>query len=269
MTGALASRLCGSADLYQRSGKQPINSVNFVTCHDGFTLNDLVSYKWKHNEANGEDGRDGADENYSANHGVEGATDDPAIESVRIRQIKNLLTTLFLSRGVPMLLGGDEFRRTQGGNNNAYCQDNAVSWYDWRLVDQNSEIFRFVRELTALRKRYTVLSTDAFHAAEEIEWFGPLGQPVEWDGSTRALGCLVRMQSERTEHDQGLCLLFNASTAAVEFQLRATEGGAWRTSINTANAPPNDIYPAGDGPSIRADQAFHLGPRAVAVLSSK
>ena len=133
MVGLLASRICGSADLYQASGKGPESSINIVTCHDGFTLNDLVSYRHKHNEANGEDNRDGIDENYSENYGIEGQTDDPQIEATRKRQIKNLILTLFVSRGVPMLLGGDEFRRTQRGNNNAYCQDNEISWYDWTL----------------------------------------------------------------------------------------------------------------------------------------
>jgi len=126
-----------------------------------------------------------------------------------------------------------------------------------------------VRELTALRKRYTVLSTDAFYTAEEIQWFGPFGEAADWDGPTRALGCLIRRQSGQHGQGHGLCLLFNASTAAVEFQLRGMEAVAWQTLINTANPPPNDIYPAGDGPSIRAGQAFRLGPLALAVLSSK
>jgi glycogen operon protein len=140
MVGWFANRISGSADIYQRSGKGPESSINFVTCHDGFTVNDLVSYARKHNEANGENNRDGADENYSCSYGVEGETDDPEIEAVRKRQIKNLLLTLFISRGVPMLLGGDEFRRTQRGNNNAYCQDNEISWLDWTFLEHHQEI---------------------------------------------------------------------------------------------------------------------------------
>ena len=131
MLGLFASRICGSADIYTKSGKGPEGSINFVTCHDGFTLNDLVSYRYKHNEANGENNRDGTDANFSENYGAEGETTDAGIEILRKRQIKNFLLTLLISRGVPMLLGGDEFRRTQGGNNNAYCQDNETSWFDW------------------------------------------------------------------------------------------------------------------------------------------
>ena len=131
MLGLFAQRICGSADIYSKSGKGPESSINFVTCHDGFTLNDLVSYRHKHNEANGENNHDGTNENFSENYGAEGETTDAEIESVRKRQIKNFLLTLLISRGVPMLLGGDEFRRTQGGNNNAYCQDNETSWIDW------------------------------------------------------------------------------------------------------------------------------------------
>jgi glycogen operon protein len=157
MIGRFASRLCGSADLYAGSGKGPECSVNFVTCHDGFTLDDLVSYARKHNTANGEGNRDGADQNYSANYGVEGPSADPAIEAIRRRQIKNLLLTLAISRGVPMLLAGDEFRRTQRGNNNAYCQDNETSWIDWSLVERHQELVRFTREVLALRRAHPVL----------------------------------------------------------------------------------------------------------------
>ena len=151
MLGAFASRICGSADIFAKSGKGPQNSINFITCHDGFTMNDLVSYRYKHNEANRQNNNDGAGENFSDNYGVEGQTADAAIESIRKRQIKNFLLTLFISRGVPMLLGGDEFRRTQGGNNNAYCQDNETSWYDWSCLKQHKEIFNFTRGMIAFR----------------------------------------------------------------------------------------------------------------------
>ena len=134
MVSMVASRITGSSDLYQAAGHMPINSVNFITCHDGFTLNDLVSYHTKHNEANGENNRDGSNENYSCNHGMEGETSDPDIEALRERQIKNFVTILMLSQGVPMLLAGDEIRRTQQGNNNAYCQDNEISWFDWQWL---------------------------------------------------------------------------------------------------------------------------------------
>ena len=145
MVGDFASRIAGSADLYEGSGKGPERSINYVTAHDGFTMNDLVSYDRKHNKANGEDNRDGTDTNYSENYGVEGETDDSEIQAIRRRQIKNFLLTLFVSRRVPMLLGGDEFRRTQKGNNNAYCQDNEISWYDWAKLELNEGIHRFTR----------------------------------------------------------------------------------------------------------------------------
>jgi len=152
MVGAFASRICGSADIYTKSGKGPEASINFVTCHDGFTLNDLVSYRDKHNEANGDGNHDGADHNLSDNYGVEGETTDVRIEAVRKGQIKNFLLTLLVSRGVPMLLGGDEFRRTQGGNNNAYCQDNETSWHDWGCLERHKDIFRFTQGILAFRR---------------------------------------------------------------------------------------------------------------------
>ncbi len=152
MVGAVAWRIAGSADLYQATGRMPINSINFITCHDGFTLNDLVSYNHKHNEANSEDNRDGTDDNLSWNCGVEGETNDPEIEALRERQIKNFLAILMLSQGVPMILAGDEIRRTQHGNNNAYCQDNEISWFDWRLEEKNAGMLRFCKYMIAFRR---------------------------------------------------------------------------------------------------------------------
>jgi isoamylase len=267
-TGAFASRLCGSADLYQRSGKEPVNSINFIACHDGFTLADAVSYAEKHNEANGEGNRDGADENFSANYGVEGPTADAGIERTRVRQIKNMLATLFLSRGVPMLLGGDEFRRTQRGNNNAWCQDNEVSWYDWRLVGQNRELFGFVRELIAFRKRNPVLCADAFYTDKDLTWFGPAGGPPDWQGATRAVGCLVRSRISRDARSGAVCLLFNAGESPAAFDLPQELGAPWRVSIDTGDAAPHDIFPIGSEPLVPAAATVRIGPRALAVLSS-
>ena len=271
MTGAFATRLCGSADLYQRSGKQPVNSVNFITCHDGFTLNDLVTYASKHNDGNGAGNQDGASENFSANYGIEGPTDDPKITAVRLRQIKNMLATLFLSRGVPMLLGGDEFRRTQRGNNNAYCQDSEISWYDWRLLDRHHELHRFVQELIALRRKHPVLSADAFYSDADILWFGPFGREPDWNGATRALGCLLRPPSLAGggKHGAGLCLLFNATMSSVEFTLPGPPCSAWRTAIDTGAIAPSDIFPMGEEREL-ADQAiYRLGPLALAALVSR
>ncbi|MFC0067399.1 glycogen debranching protein GlgX, partial [Umezawaea endophytica] len=166
--GEFASRVTGSSDLYQQDGRRPYASINFVTAHDGFTLNDLVSYNDKHNEANGEDGRDGADDNRSWNCGVEGPTDDEEVLDLRTRQHRNLLATMLLSQGVPMLLHGDEFGRTQQGNNNAYCQDNDISWVDWTLAERNKDLVEFTAALTAFRKEHPVLRRRRFFAGKPI-----------------------------------------------------------------------------------------------------
>jgi glycogen operon protein len=228
MTGAFATRLAGSSDLYEHGGESPLNSVNFITSHDGFTLNDLVSYARKHNDANGEDNRDGLDENYSDNNGAEGPTDDPRIEAMRLRQIKNQLVTLLISRGVPMLLGGDEFRRTQAGNNNAYCQDNAVSWYDWLLAERNADLVHFVQRLIALRKAHPVLRAKTFYTDREVTWFGPAGHEPDWQGPDNRLGCLVQGS------DAALCMLFNAAPARCRFVMPTPPGSAWQVVVDTS-----------------------------------
>ena len=277
MAGFFAMRLCGSADLYVRNGKAPVNSINFVTCHDGLTLNDVVSYAVKRNLANGEGNRDGADENFSASYGSEGESDDVQIERVRVRQIKNLLATLALSRGVPMLLGGDEFRRTQYGNNNPWCQDNPVSWYDWRLVDRQSEIVRFAREVMACRKRYPTLSVEAFYPADQLYWFAPGGEVPDWRGATRALGCLVRAAStplpdgspqgsSRLVADSTLCMLFNAGNGPVEFCLPTVPDHAWHLVIDTSLPAPNDICSSATTPLICDSSRYALAAHALAML---
>jgi len=231
MRGALASRLCGSADLYQHSGKAPLNSINFVTCHDGFTLNDLVSYAVKHNQANGEQSRDGMTENFSANYGMEGPTDDVKINTLRLRQMKNFIATLMLSRGVPMLLGGDEFGRSQGGNNNAYCQDNETSWYDWTLLQTHGELHRFTRDMIALRKRHSILRIERFYTTDELSWFDSAGHYPDWHALDRSLGCHIHPQLSVEEQ---LCLLFNAEAHTVSFQL--PDNARWRVMADTAVA---------------------------------
>jgi len=195
LVGEVATRIAGSADLYA-DGRLPGNSINFITCHDGFTLHDLVSYNVKHNEANGEDNRDGSNDNASWNCGVEGETTDPAVLALRLRQAKNHLALLMLSRGVPMLLAGDEVLRSQGGNNNAYCQDNALSWSDWSLVETNRDMLRFTRELIALRRRHPCLTANRFFDAKpvpgrgipDIAWHGARLDEAPWyDGQGRFL----------------------------------------------------------------------------------
>lgn len=259
LAGELASRLCGSADLYQPGGKQPLNSINFITCHDGFTLNDLVSYSCKHNEANGEDNRDGATENYSNNYGIEGPSNDPAIESLRKRQIKNMLATLMLSRGVPMLLGGDEFRRSQKGNNNAYCQDNEISWYDWSLLEQEREIYAFTRTMIAFRKRHPLLCDEEFYRADDVSWFDSAGQPPDWSASSRHLGGYFHPL--RFAPDE-LCILCNAEDHALEFVLPQPSRTPWRRAIDTAKES------AAEGPAADS-RTVALLPFSLVVLEAR
>jgi glycogen operon protein len=263
MAGSFASRICGSSDLYQGSGKGPASSLNFITCHDGFTLNDLVSYNQKHNDENGEYARDGSDANYSDNCGVEGPSRDPGVEAMRNRLIKNFLLTLFISRGVPMLLGGDEFRRTQRGNNNAYCQDNEVSWFDWSLLEKHKEIHRFARGMIAFRRTHPVLRKEKFYTDEDIKWFAPNGAAPNWsDQWQKSLACLIL---EQTEPD--LFLLFNADTRPVDFSVPALPAGKiWRLAVDTSQNAPDDLFDSGNEPSIRGQAGFRLEPRSSAIL---
>jgi isoamylase len=263
MMGLFASRICGSSDLYQGSGKGPGSSLNFVTSHDGFTLNDLVSYKQKHNDENGEYNRDGSDANYSHNCGVEGPSADPGVEGMRNGLIKNFLLTLFISRGVPMLLGGDEFRRTQRGNNNSYCQDNEVSWFDWSLVEKHKEIQRFTRGMIAFRRAHPVLRREVFYTDADVKWFAPNGAAPDWtDQRQKAFACLILGQTE-----PDLFLMFNADTRSVDFSIPALPGGKiWRLAADTSRTAPDDLYEPGKVPSMQGQVSFRLEPRSSAIL---
>jgi glycogen operon protein len=264
MLGVFASRICGSEDIYAKSGKGPECSINFVTCHDGFTLNDLVSFRRKHNGANGEDDRDGANENFSENYGVEGGTEDPAIESVRKRQIKNFLLTLFISRGVPMLFGGDEFRRTQRGNNNPYCQDNEISWYDWRDLARHQDIFQFAREMIAVRRAHPVFARERFYTGAEISWFNPQGRTPDWqDAHARELACLIHDGAE-----DALYLMFNAGEKMRAFQVPGVPGGGgWRVVADTYRNTPIGSSAAEDAESIGGTvRSYLVGPRSSVLL---
>jgi glycogen operon protein len=265
MAGVFASRICGSSDLYQSSGRGPESSINFVTCHDGFTLNDLVSYARKHNEANGEDNRDGLDENHSANYGAEGESSDPAIEAVRLRQMKNFLLSLAISRGVPMMLGGDEFRRSQRGNNNAYCQDNETSWVDWSLLRRNQDLFRFTRGVFALRRAHTVLRREAFYTDQDIRWFSPSGNSPDWLNSReKCLACLIGGQE-----DQHLYLMFNADIEGTIFVLPPPSRGRWHLAVDTAQPSPGDFRAPGEEAVLANPKSYILEPRSSAVLVAR
>lgn len=262
MLGAFASRISGSADIFSDSGKGPERSVNFVTCHDGFTLNDLVSYRHKHNEANGEENRDGSNENFSENYGVEGETRDMEIESTRKRQIRNFLLTALISRGIPMLLGGDEFRRTQRGNNNAYCQDNETSWYDWSCLERHQDIYRFTRGMIAFRRAHPVLSKEQFYTDADIRWLDPELRVPKWaDRGAKRLGCLIH------EGEGGaLYLMFNASFEVAAFRVPPAPSGAqWRLAVDTGRES-QDIFPDGEEPVFDPAKPYAMAPRSSAIL---
>jgi glycogen operon protein len=253
--GEFASRFTGSSDLYEKDNRLPIASINFVTAHDGFTLNDLVSYNEKHNEANGEDNRDGESHNRSWNHGVEGPTDDGAVHALRERQKRNFIATLLLSQGVPMLAHGDEFGRTQHGNNNVYCQDNELAWVDWSAARENSVLTDFVSQVAALRRDHPVFRRRRFFqgrpirgsSIEDIAWLRPDGQPMsdeDWNGGfARSLAIYLNGDGipeldeiGRRVVDQSFLLLFNAHHQAVPFTLPAESyGRIWSIVLDTAD----------------------------------
>ncbi len=272
MVAELAARISGSADLYEASGRLPVNSVNFVIAHDGFTMMDLVSYNEKHNEANGEDNRDGVDENLSWNCGAEGPTDEGGIEYFRGRQIKNFSAILLLSQGVPMMLMGDEVGRTQGGNNNAYCQDNDVSWFDWDLVEENSNLFRFVREMIAFRKSHSVLNRRQFFSGAtngrglpDIEWHGTQLDAPGWDDpESRVLAFTMGAPDDEAD----LHVILNMDPENLVFQIPTVDGRTWHRAINTASDTPQDIVDPTTAPPIPGD-SFEVVGRSVVVLVSQ
>jgi glycogen operon protein len=265
-----ADRLLGSPSLYAHKQREPEASVNFVTCHDGFTLNDLVSYDRKHNGANGENSRDGTDDNRSWNCGVEGPSDDPEIDKLRTRQAKNFLTVTMLSVGMPMMLMGDEVRRTQNGNNNAYCQDNETSWFDWTLLAKRADVHRFVRLLNARRllrdvepERHRVALCDLIRLAD-ITWHGvELHQP-DWRPSSHSLAFTAKLT-----HD-GVCFhaILNAYWEPLEFELPSVADGIpgpWRRWIDTFLGSPHDIIDWDVAPVV-VGHRYQAQPRSVVVL---
>jgi glycogen operon protein len=268
----LATRITGSSDLYEGRGRLPANSVNFITCHDGFTLYDLVSYNEKHNAANGEHNRDGHSHNLSWNCGVEGPTDDPAILALRRRQAKNLMAILMLSQGAPMLLAGDELLRTKQGNNNTYCQDNALSWIDWRLADENRDMLDFTRAMIAFRRRHPTLRRNRFLTGQpevpsglpDITWHGMrLEQPGWNDDNARVLAFTLAGLEPHEEH---LHVILNLWDRALEFELPRIDGRRWFKAVDTFDAPSvhaPDAQPAVDQRMIRVQA------RSVVVLEAR
>jgi isoamylase len=270
LIGELATRIAGSSDLYASAGRRPTNSVNFVTCHDGFTLHDLVSYDRKHNQDNGHQNTDGSDENLSWNSGAEGPTPNAEINRLRERRARNFLTILMLSQGVPMLLAGDEALRTQRGNNNAYCQDNELSWLDWSLMETNAGMLRFVRELIALRKRHRSLRrTHFFPPAQaspsaQIRWYGEGTEPPDWSDPRAKVLCFTLAGSERGE--PALHVMINMSACRKELPLPGLTGAQWRRVVDTALEAPGEIASAPEQPP--AGPSHPLAAFAVAIFES-
>ena len=275
----LATRISGSADLYLRDGRKPFHSINFITSHDGFTLKDLVSYSTKHNEENGWNNTDGSDNNNSANNGFEGHSQNPAIETIRTRLLKNFIATMMISQGTPMLLGGDEFARTQNGNNNAYCQDNETSWYDWSRLKTYVGLFRFVKEVIAFRLRHHgfmrpefYTGRDNYNAIPDISWFDEKGNTPDWNNLNECLA--LRMDGSKADiladrDDNDFYIMFNAGPRQVPFNIcKAPENKKWLRAIDTALPSPEDIcLPKTEKPLPYPD-IYLVKPRSMVVLLS-
>jgi glycogen operon protein len=275
MLGAFVTRLSGSSDLYEHAGRQPYSSINFITSHDGFTLNDLVTYRDKHNEANGEGNRDGDNNNHSDNYGVEGPTRRKDIESIRQRQIKNMISTLMLSQGVPMILMGDECRRSQRGNNNAYCQDNEISWFDWQLPEKNKDLVRFVRAMIKFRRAQPTVRRKHFltglppreGALPDVSWFNSLGVAVDWQSEDLALIAVLtppNADADPVHEGRAVMLLVNGTRSMREFIVPAiAKGVKWRLFVDTAASSPKDVYPGLDGPQLPVSFKVTLKPHSL------
>jgi glycogen operon protein len=281
-TRDIATRLSGSSDLYLRDGRKPFHSINFITSHDGFTLYDLVSYNNKHNDENGENNWDGGNANYSANYGIEGPCTNPAIAKVRVRQMKNFFASMMVSLGTPMILGGDELARTQRGNNNAYCQDNEISWYDWSLLEQNTGLYRFVKMIIAFRRRHPGFMRPEFYtgrdgnynAIPDISWFDEAGETPGWE----TIGpCLAfRMDGSKAEvladqDDNDFFIMFNGSEKPVSFVIAPPPPGkSWARVADTGLPSPEDILEAGSEIVLgKQQQDYTLQGRSMVILISK
>ncbi|MDR1574727.1 MAG: glycogen debranching protein GlgX [Treponema sp.] len=280
-TRHLATRLAGSSDLYLRDGRKPFHSINFVTSHDGFTMKDMVSYNRKRNEDNGEENRDGGNNNYSYNYGSEGPSGDPVLQEIRNRQLKNFFATLMVSLGTPMFLGGDEMARTQKGNNNAYCQDNEISWYDWSLLEQNRGLFRFVKEMIAFRRRHPAFMRPEFYtgrdgnynAIPDISWFTEKGVTPEWD----KIGCCLALRLDGSKadtladrDDNDFFIMFNAGLDPVVFTIaEAPKRKIWFRAVDTSLYAPEDILLPGNEKPLSSQTRYTVKIRSTVILLSK
>jgi glycogen operon protein len=272
--GEVATRIAGSSDLYEGHGRLPCNSINFVTCHDGFTLYDLVSYNENHNEANGDENRDGSNDNLSWNCGEEGETDESNIISLRHRMAKNYFAILLLSQGIPMLLYGDEVLRTQKGNNNAYCQDNKISWLDWTLPEKNREMLHFVKEMIAFRRRHPCLMRKRFlkgkavkgAAFSDITWHGAKLHEPPWEDSNAQVLAFTLGAVGTSEED--LHVVLNMSEHDFDMPLPDPQGKSWYCSVDTAKPSPDEVIAVERQQAITEGQ-YHVLARSVAVFERR
>jgi Type II secretory pathway, pullulanase PulA and related glycosidases len=269
-----ATRIAGSSDLYKSSRRKPVNSINFITAHDGFTLNDLVSYNSRHNEENGENNRDGTEDNLSYNNGYEGSSTNPRIMAVRQRKIKNFIICLLTAQGTPMLLAGDEMMRTQQGNNNAYCQDNETSWINWHDCDSNGGILHFTRTLIRLRLDHPVFRrNDFFNDASEITWYDREGRSPDWSKSSRFLafklsGEAVRLPGGGADND--FYLAFNTDIYDLTLVLPSLpDGKKWYRVADTSLASPDDACDAGKEEALGEQHRYVLLADTFVLLISR
>jgi glycogen operon protein len=270
MVPKLATRLTGSADLYQSSARQPSHSINFVTCHDGFTLRDLVSYEEKHNDRNGEDNRDGNSTNLSWNCGIEGQSAWPEIERLRQRQTRNFAALLMLSHGVPMILYGDEIGRSQNGNNNPYCQDNDFTWMNWNFDADQRELLRYFRNLIRFRREHSVLRRDQFDPGTResqirMEWHGTHLFQTDWSPESRSLALHLK-QTEGTATRDHIFIIANAYWEALRFEIPVIDGFRWARFLDTSMDPPHDICEPGREIPLQATGSYEAAARSVVVL---
>jgi glycogen operon protein len=266
--GEMATRVAGSPDLYY--GRGATASVNFITCHDGFTLADLVSYNDKRNEANGEGNRDGANDNYSWNCGAEGPTDSPEILSLRKQQAKNAICMLLVSQGVPMLLMGDECGHTQQGNNNAYCHDNSLTWFDWEQVKSNADLYRFCRLMIKFRREQPALRSPLHGGPEapELVWHGTRAHRADWSATSRVMAFQrSQMSADKLE---SIYVAMNMHWESLEFELPSPPSGfEWHVVVNTGMPSPEDIWETGREPRLADQRAVMVGGRSIVVLLAK
>ncbi|MES0337343.1 MAG: glycogen debranching enzyme, partial [Candidatus Magnetobacterium sp. LHC-1] len=268
MVNHLTARLMGSPEMYKESNREPWHSINFVTSHDGFTLNDLVSYNGKHNDNNGEQNRDGTDENFSWDCGWKGPTNNADVNQLRRQQMKNFATLMFISHGVPMLLAGDEIARTQNGNNNAYCQDNELGWFNWDLTKTNSDIFRFFKLMIQFRKQHQLLRPDSFldEDTTSVSWHGiKVGKP-DLSNDSRSIAMLLCGEGQQGD----IYMAANAYWEPLDFAVpKPFTGKRWFRFVDTAQEHPFDITEIGNEVFMNDQYNYKVWPRSVVILVSK